>query len=549
MLGQPKPLKYLWSGRSYWLALLIGLVAIRYAVPPATLMGSGGLFLNPPGDLPLNLVGHLAFQAPGWHWPLLRTPELAWPVGESIAMTDSNPALSILAKLIVSTGGYVINLFGLWLCLCIGMQPVAAVYAIRGLQSGDRAGSFIHKDLANVAAGILTLLLPAYLFRVIHINLFANFLLLIAIGYAGRNCARDRAPRLLALTAFLSLAVLVHPYLFIFCCLTMAAPAVQMVIRHIPGAREALRTWGLAALLPVFGFMCLSFSSGGGGPGFGLYSTNLLAPVWPQMSGLFGAKLPIIDATGYQREGFNYLGAGNILLLIGAAACLVQAGRPYLYSVWRHFAGLIVVLFCVAILALTPRLTFGSMTLLPIDVPVIDKLFAPVRASGRAIWSVDYAIILAALCLLAERLRPCLFVPFIIAVVLLQWNDTSPLRTFAKDYLAGEGQSAQLLDLPKDTTLFRVVPLCASDDFAADRYRLQAFRAGAHLAEVRLAHPPLSEACASALSYGLNTPVAPGETRLFLPSIMANVRQGHLGTSTICKTQFAGLMCHNPRPI
>ncbi len=62
----------------------------------------------PAGDLAQNLTGHLGFQDSGWHWPLLLTPNLAWTHGTSIAMTDSNPLISLLAKSIAGfTGGRV----------------------------------------------------------------------------------------------------------------------------------------------------------------------------------------------------------------------------------------------------------------------------------------------------------------------------------------------------------------------------------------------------------------------------------------------------------
>ncbi|HEX2941617.1 MAG TPA: DUF6311 domain-containing protein, partial [Rhodopila sp.] len=119
-----------WLGQ-YGMAGVIGLCWTVYALPWTVLTGTGGMFAAPGGDLPTNLAGHLGFQAPGWHWPLLRAPALAWPDGVSIAMTDSNPVVSLLAKLLAGILGHTVNLLGAWLAACFILQPVAAVYALR----------------------------------------------------------------------------------------------------------------------------------------------------------------------------------------------------------------------------------------------------------------------------------------------------------------------------------------------------------------------------------------------------------------------------------
>jgi hypothetical protein len=116
----------------YGAAMLIGIVAVSYLLPSGTISGSGGLWVNPGGDLAENLTGHLAFQSPGWHWPPLLAPNLAWPHGTSIAMTDSNPLVSLVAKVVAAIRDKPDNLLGFWLTACWLLQPVAAVYALRG---------------------------------------------------------------------------------------------------------------------------------------------------------------------------------------------------------------------------------------------------------------------------------------------------------------------------------------------------------------------------------------------------------------------------------
>ncbi len=533
-----------WHHRAppYLIALLIGLFAVTYALPWAAIAGTGGVFAYPEGDLATNLIGHLGFQSPGWHWPLLRAPSLAWPEGESVAMTDSNPAFSIAAKCLSIALGHPVNLLGLWLAVCILLQPVGAVFVLRGFNPApaNRAAAIT----AALAASLLALLLPAYLFRIIHINLLGQFLLLLALGVAARHCTRATAPTLPMQLLLLAACIFVHPYLFIFAAITLAAPALHALVTKASDARIALRNWALAAQIAIVLFVLANGTlGGGGGPGFGVYSMNLLGPFWPQHSGLFGPALPVLDATGFQHEGFNYLGAGNLLLLACAAVLWVRAGKQNARTLWRRWAVLLCVLGVLLMLAIIPRLTAGHTVLLPIHLALLDHILGPVRASGRAIWVVDYALLLAATGWLANRLAPARFLPLIVAVLLLQWADTAPLRTAARAYFAGTGQTAPPISVPPATTLLRVVPLCTPEEVTADTYRLAFLRAGANLEAARMAHPLPPERCQAALQIGLTSQIAPGEARLFLPSIEARVQRTALGPDATCSAYAAGLLC------
>jgi hypothetical protein len=524
----------------YAIGVGVGFLAALAAVPGDTLGGAGGLFAHPDGDLVTNLIGHLAFQAPGWHWPLLRAPTLAWPQGEVVAFSDSNPALSLLAKVLASARGVPANLFGIWLAFCIAAQPVAAVFALRGLRPA--AARVTPTDLmAALAAALLAVSMPAWLYRVGHINLFAHFLLLAALGIAARWCRDGRVPAAGTSIALLTAAVLVHPYLFMFCAACLAAPLLNPGIA--PKRRRAgLITWSVAAEIAAGIFLLLSGTEGGNGPGYGLYSLNLLGPVWPQRSGLFGADLPLLDATGYQYEGFNYLGAGAIVLLAGAAIVLWRMPPALRVAGLARYRGLIIAMGALTALAVTPRLTAGHLVLLPLDLHFLDRMFGIVRASGRAFWIVGYALVLAAVALLAARLRPAWFAAAMAVVVALQWEDAAPLRQRAVLYLAGAAQTDRSIPLPADTVLYRTVPSCGLFGVRADEWRLQALRAGARLADARLAHEPTDAVCAARLHAGLNDPLEPGETRLFLAEAASQVRPSAL--DAVCSETSAGLLCH-----
>jgi hypothetical protein len=523
-------------------AALIGLAAVAYLLPWSTITGQG-LFANPAGDLVTNLIGHLAFQDDGWHWPILRAPSLAWPHGESVALTDSNPLLSLTAKLLRSLLGHRVNLFGIWLALCLALQPISAVYLLRAVRAGAPATPVWSERITSGAMACLALLLPAYMFRVFHINLLAHFILIFALGWAVLSCKAEKSPGFIPMAVSLALVVLIHPYLYLFTAAIFAAPSLHLLWRGIPGARAGLRALALAVIGSTALFIIASGLTGGGGPGYGVYSTNVLSPLWPQLSGLFGPDAPVLDATGYQHEGFNYLGAG-ILLIVATAIVACILSRHATLRLLRNSAGVWLVTAGLLALAITPTITIGHHVIGPATPQLVQRLFAVVRSSGRAVWVVDYVLLAFAISIISARLAPLPACLLLATAIGLQFLDTAPLRQTARIYFSGATQTPPAAIIPTDTTLFRAVPLCSPQDVDIDPYRLLALRAGAHLAEARLAYPPTDAACAAALRAGLSEPLEPGETRLFLPGVLAALDQSALGPNVTCRRAVAGTVCH-----
>ena len=381
---------------AYGLAALVGILAVADLMPLAAILGTGPMWASPPDDIAVGLATHLAFQADGWHLPPLLTTQLMWPQGLSIGLADGDPLVSLPAKLLAELRGTPANLLGIWLAACWLLQPVAAVYALRGF--GCRSLT------AAGAAAIFVVVWPALLFRLGHISLCGQFLLLIALGQSARLLT-TRSPTAwrswLSPFCLLTATVLAHPYLFVYAAAVLAAPVVQAVLHRAPRAWTATAGFLAAAVTPVGIFRLLSGGFGQPGGDYGFYSMNFLSPFWPQSSGLFGADLPVIDATGGQYEGFNYLGAGTLLLVLLAGGAVVRSGRLD----WRPWLGLILVLAGLTAHAITQRVFIGHAELLYLGWRPWNRVFGFVPASGRAFWVVGYAILLGSLAILARRVR------------------------------------------------------------------------------------------------------------------------------------------------
>lgn len=536
---------------AYGPALLAGAVAAAIMVGSPALLGTGGVWAAPGADLAQNLTGHLAVQIGPWRWPPLLAPALAWPHGLSVAMTDSNPAMTLVAMAAHAVaGGPPLNLLGLWFGLCWLLQPVGGVYAVRGLWA-LLAGGACPRAL-SLAGAAMAMLTPAWVMRFGHVNLFGHALLLLALGMAARMLAGpERAPGWSDASGWgragllLGLAILVHPYLFVFAGLTLAAPALRQMVA---GKRKAgLRGLALAAarpigaaLAPVALLALLSGTTGGADRGFGVYSMNLLSPVWPQRSGLFGPDLPVLDATGGQAEGFNYLGAGGLLLI--ALDLLLRRRVPMPRGLWPAW----LVLAALTFLAVTPRAYAGRFLLLPAPLWPWDQIFGVVRASGRAFWPVGYALVLGGAVQVARALPRPAAAGLLGLAVLLQAADLAPMLGSARRWFA-QGQPGQvaLPLLPPGLRLLRTAPVCLGQSPLADlpdRLRLAAVQAGAAVADMRASRLPPWFNCESALSDALETRLAPGEVRALIgppPGLMLEA----LGPGAECRVQGAVVLC------
>src|SRR5262249_26419774 len=177
------------------------------------------------------------------------------------------------------------------------------------------------------------------------------------------------------------LSLWVQAYLFVMVAVVFFATGIQVAVASRKDRVEAC----LAIILCVVGALCIMWVSGyfwgrgdvgisglGHPCWFGSLSMNLLSPVIPQWSELFPTAgrlvgptdgpykaVGVIDATAGQYEGYNYLGAGT-LILAGVALAL---DRKQFGSRVRSYWGLVGALLLLTALAVTHRVYLGGWKL------------------------------------------------------------------------------------------------------------------------------------------------------------------------------------------
>ncbi|WP_157033480.1 hypothetical protein [Belnapia moabensis] len=418
-----------------WLqVILAGLFGLAHAAVllRLSLVTAGDAFWQrPPGDLAMATMGAEALLRDGWHFPLSATALLSAGDPLPIVYTDSMPWLVLLLKALGLSAELVAPM-GLCILLGFVLQPVAALALLRAV--GIRRWEVL---LAGIAFASF---LPAWILRLHmhHLALASHWTLLLALALAVQAVRRGVSAAVIAGFAALGALVIgLHAYLWAMVAgialgglFADAArrPALGSVLRGGLGFGALLASSVLAAWL-------LGYRTENGAPtGFGFFSMNLLSPVVPQLSGLFGTLSAgpvadgILDATGGQYEGFNYLGLGILLLLAAAALHLARHGLRAAPGLWRAALPLGLVLFGCLLFALSNRILIGGFALPTIPLPrSLDGLVNQLRASGRFFWPLAYLLPVLALAVLARARHRQAVGAVLAGFVLLQAGDMARL--------------------------------------------------------------------------------------------------------------------------
>jgi hypothetical protein len=380
--------------------------ALRGLSPPAAPEGA---------DFAQQVIGQRYFLPAPWHWPVLVAPGPMAPWGVNIAFTDSNPLAAVIAKLLRPVLPPFDQVVTAWQALCWLLQPAAAVFALRG--AGER------RLLPAAVVAVMAASHHAFLAGFWHSSLSSHFALLGMIGLYWR-IVRGSDAALAAACVLLPALLLVHPYLAMMAGALLAAAPLTLYLRaDCRWRRAALAALGSCACVVIVAIL-LGYTEGRSPGGYGRFSLNLLAPVFPVRSWLIpGFETEDLDATGGQLANDGYLGVGLILLV--ALTC--ATAWPTVRAAAARHRGL--ALCCVALwlLALSKKLYAGKLLLLNVHTAVGPLQM--VRASSRLFWPVSYLALIGCVAALAAK-RPRLALVVLPLCALLQFLDGTSVRAF-----------------------------------------------------------------------------------------------------------------------
>jgi hypothetical protein len=359
-------------------------------------------------DWRIHFLGWHLFRNEPWHWPPGRIERYAHaPDGSALAFTDSIPLLAFPFKLFSSLLPMPFQYIGLFLLACFVLQGVFGVLLMR-LWTADR--------LLQLVGAAFFVLMPTLLIRVGHPSLCAHFLLLWALWlYFGRGDARGVAQH----AAIGLCAGLLHPYLAVMALGTLSAIVLRDRTARALG-NLAVTVLALVIAWWASGLFTVSGAENLASEGIGHYSMNLLSPITPSGWSTLLPEVPVATA-GQMYEGFQYFGAGALVLIACATAVVVVRLRRW---PWTLVAPVVLVCGVSAVYALSPRVTFGNAVVLDWWTPALDR-WAAFRATGRFFWPLGYLVLVGALAVMVKQFRRRVATAVLAAALVLQLVDLS----------------------------------------------------------------------------------------------------------------------------
>lgn len=379
--------------------LCLSLGYIWWGFPAGFIRGSSSFWLMETQDITQYVSGFMAFFQEPWHRPLLRIEGINWPEGTLATFVDAIPLYALLLKLLVPSSVGPFNPYGFWIGLCLVLQAVGGWWALREAQ--------VNRWSALLALTALLLTLPILQHRLGHVSLFSQWILVFAMALLLRS------ERLSRCSAGWCLLLVCGLYINIYLT-AMAALLYLADLWRWRGQPSLVRWlfWPLLALALAAATMPLLMWPLPGhhlarDGGFGLYSMNLLAPLTG--SRFFSFSAPVVQEA-QAVEGYNYLGAGVLLLLVVLWALrrreritapeTTLSRQPVLRQATAIWAALALATFY----ALSNKITLGNVQLLEWVVPdVANGLIGQFRASGRFFWLVVYAVTIFGVIAVARR--------------------------------------------------------------------------------------------------------------------------------------------------
>ena len=416
---------------SYFLAIAIACCFVAYLFSWAFLIGNSVIFDH--GDIAQHVSGWWYYARDSWHFPLLHTARLNHPEGVTIALTDSIPLMALIFKTLLtlfpSWFPEHFHYFGWWMGLVFVAQAVSAVMLMRALGAKSLFALVISVGFA--------LTWPVLHARYHHAALMMQSMIIFALAFYffGSSKTWSSNKTSLAFIALSLVALAIHPYFLPFVSgLFVAFMADQIVKGEAwPLQLKRLVIFGIALGLTmwVLGYLDRKAPLSGFGDFFFL---DLKHPFCG------GGKLikcgvgPVYEFPYH--EGFNYLGAGLLLLIPFA---LVFNGKAFM-ALPKKYPALLLLVCGFILYALSNRVRYAGTEIFSYPLPAwMNFITGTFRASGRFFWLVSLLTLFVTLASLLKKrtFLPTLVVSILLATALvLQVKDVRPwldrIKTEAK---------------------------------------------------------------------------------------------------------------------
>jgi hypothetical protein len=477
------------------LAVVVAAIGLFHHLIGFKLVGAHADFWRAPhNDMATMLAGQEAVFRHAWRLPLVATDRLLSPTLLSTIYTDSIPWMTIVLK---ATGlWHALNGLGLFFLISYALQPLAMITLLRALD--------VRQVALHAMGGLLALLMPAFLMRHGHVALSGHWLPIFALAAAVDSIRNGLTLRRAGVFAGLAaLAMGVHAYHLPPVGFCFAAAMAAEIAQKRPKAwiscakASALVLVGMVLTAVLLGYGIGQGADGGKSGTIGYYSMNILGPILPQGSAIFGQTFEggwfkqTLDPNGGQWfEGYNYLGAGVILTIAAGIFLSVRHGwLPSPVRDWsRRWLPLTIAMVVLTVWAIGPNPYLAQRLLF--TGPKLSGVFewlSLFRAHGRLFWAPAYLLTAVSIVQIGRHARPITLLALAILAVGLQWGDSHEMRAGVRHTFSEGAPSYHPVDLEKAPVLhnrpwvFAPIYFCASntiDHMEISQLTLAAVRTG-----------------------------------------------------------------------
>jgi hypothetical protein len=366
------------------------------------------------------------FRNDVWRFPLGLNPNYGDDITTSIVFSDSVPILAFFFKIFKSILPENFQYFSLWYFLCFYFQLFFSYKILK---------KFTDSESYSLIGSIFFLLAPIFIFRMnYHASVSAQWLLLFTL-YLALTTKTDESKlpwffliifSSLILYNFTIIILAVYSLLRFFELKFTKSSFYSLIKDFFIITPSLLLTLYLAGYLEIRIGDTLAV-------GFGQHKLNLLSivdPVNTVQNISWSWFLPDIQLSKEEElEGFNYLGVGQIIMLLFALVLILNQKFNSNLSLIKNnkkIKTFLIISIFLTLWALSNKISFGSYTLL--EIPLNKFIFAALsiaKASGRLFWIVNYFLVIISIIIIYKCFSKKTSLLIIFLLLTIQITDIS----------------------------------------------------------------------------------------------------------------------------
>ena len=382
-------------------------------------------------DTVLQHISWIFFKNDLWRFPIGSNPNFGDEFGNSIIFSDSIPIFALFFKLISPLMPEKFQYHSIWYFLCFFLQLYFSHKIIY---------KFTKNNIYSLTSALFFLTAPIFFFRIgMHAALSGQWILLLTLHLVlNKNYEKSKITWVFVLI----LSCLIHFYFTIAIALIFSFLKFFNFFTYKENIKKTAKDF-LITFLPLLLAMYIAGyfeirTVDALGLGYGSFKLNLLSIVDPGIASkniiwswlLPDIKLPLPEDT----EGFNYLGAGQLLMILLSLFLFFRNKNLVFLKKNIEIKNFIWISLIITALALSNKISFGSFTL--IEIPLNKYIYALtsfMRASGRLFWVVYYFLIILSLLIIFKSFKKKQSFLIILSLLIIQLADiSSGLKNYIK---------------------------------------------------------------------------------------------------------------------